>query len=336
MIASKTELTSDAVALHYDELDRFYREIWGEHVHHGLWLTGRESRERAVVQLAELVAREAAIQTGSRVCDVGCGYGATARLLAQDHGAEVTALTISPAQNQFALTKDPASQNPRYLLCDWLKNDLPAESFDAVIAIESSEHMPDKAAFFAQAFRVLRPGGRCVVTAWLAREGASGLENRFVLEPVCREGRMPSMGTESDYRRLFETAGFRFDAFQDLTKQVKNMAHLRLAVLHRPVPQPRVRALPFQQAQAQPHLRAYDAPHLARLQHWHDALRHLHRGQTARVGACKIVVRLSLPSSNFGLRSCAGIETTGAESRFGGINTIRIVRPAADCQTEDG
>ena len=221
MIASKTELTSAAVADHYDELDHFYREIWGEHVHHGLWLTGKESAEVAVVQMAALVAGEGRVHAGTRVCDVGCGYGATARMFAQDYGAEVTALTVSPAQHEFAAAKNPASTNPRYLLCDWLKNDLPAESFDVVVAIESSEHMDDKAKFFAEAFRVLRPGGRCVVNAWLAREEASGFENRFILEPVCREGRMPSMGTAMDYRRLFEAAGFAFDAFQDRTRQVK-------------------------------------------------------------------------------------------------------------------
>ena len=221
MIASKTEVTSATVALHYDELDHFYREIWGEHVHHGLWLTGRESPERAVVQLAELAARQAAIKTGTRVCDVGCGYGATARMLARDYGAEVTALTVSPAQYEFAIAQEGAPGNPRYVLCDWLKNDLPPESFDAVIAIESSEHMPDKPAFFAEALRVLHPGGHCVVIAWLAKEGASGFEERFFLEPVCREGRMPGMGTETEYRRFFESAGFDFDSYRDLTRQVK-------------------------------------------------------------------------------------------------------------------
>lgn len=221
MISSKTELTSDAVALHYDELDHFYREIWGEHVHHGLWITGRETHQTAVLQLVDLVAKEAGIQPGDKVCDVGCGYGATARKIAHDHRAEVTALTVSAAQHRFARDKDPASTNPHYLLCDWLKNDLPAESFDVVIAIESSEHMPDKPAFFSEAFRVLRPGGRMVVSAWLAREAASGFENRYLLEPVCREGRMPHMGTELDYRHLFEKAGFNFELFKDLTKQVK-------------------------------------------------------------------------------------------------------------------
>jgi len=32
-----------AVADHYDELDPVYRRVWGEHVHHGLWATGRET-----------------------------------------------------------------------------------------------------------------------------------------------------------------------------------------------------------------------------------------------------------------------------------------------------
>src|SRR6186713_2311289 len=90
------------VASHYDELDHFYRDVWGEHVHHGLWLRGDETREQAVLQLTELVARNAEISAGTRVCDIGCGYGATARLLA-NRGAKVTGVTVSPAQYKFAI-----------------------------------------------------------------------------------------------------------------------------------------------------------------------------------------------------------------------------------------
>ena len=41
---------------------------------------------------------EARIRAGSDVVDVGCGYGATARLLARERGATVTGLTLSAAQ----------------------------------------------------------------------------------------------------------------------------------------------------------------------------------------------------------------------------------------------
>lgn len=220
MIASKTALTGAAVAGHYDELDHFYREIWGEHVHHGLWLTGRESSRQAARQLVERVAQRAQIVPGNRVCDIGCGYGATARMLATDFGAEVTAMTISSAQFAFAQTR-AGGKNVRYLCGDWLQNDLPGESFDAAISIESSEHMPDKPAFFAQAHRVLRPDGRLVICAWLARENASRVENALLLEPICREGRMPGMGTPCDYEQFFETAGFVVESFEDVSAQVK-------------------------------------------------------------------------------------------------------------------
>ena len=90
------------VADHYDELDATYRDLWGEHVHHGLWLTGTETPETAVRQLVELVAEHARVGPGRRVCDVGCGYGATARMLQREYGARVSGITLSPAQYAHA------------------------------------------------------------------------------------------------------------------------------------------------------------------------------------------------------------------------------------------
>ena len=219
MISSRTEIRREAVALHYDELDHFYRDVWGEHVHHGLWLRGNEPREQAVLQLVDLVAEEAEIASGIRVCDIGCGYGATARVLA-GRGAQVTGMTISPAQFGIAQQQSGRTGNPSFALGDWLANDFASESFDAAIAIESSEHMPDKPAFFAQAHRVLRPGGRLVVCAWLAAEGASDRAERHLLEPICREGRMPHLGTAGDYQSLAAAAGLTFRAYRDVTQEV--------------------------------------------------------------------------------------------------------------------
>ncbi|HSI12725.1 MAG TPA: class I SAM-dependent methyltransferase [Chthoniobacter sp.] len=219
MISSRKEIRGEDVASHYDELDRFYREIWGEHVHHGLWLRGDETRDVAVRQLAELVGREAAVAKGSRVVDIGCGYGATAQLLVDELGAEVTGFTISEAQYAIAKERTGGKGNPTFIFGDWLTNTLPADSFDAAIAIESSEHM-DKAAFFAQARRVLRPGGRLVVNAWLSCESPTRNQERWLIEPICREGRMPHLGTETDYRQLAANAGFRLEKFQDVTQQI--------------------------------------------------------------------------------------------------------------------
>jgi tocopherol O-methyltransferase len=219
----------ESVAHHYDSLSDFYLEIWGEHVHHGLWLDGSESPDEAVLQLIRLVAEEARIGHGSRVCDVGCGYGGTARELVHGYGARVTALTISPAQFAFALGRAGGSDNPKYLLQDWLENDLPSESQDVVLSIESSEHMPDKSAFFGQVARVLRAGGRSVICAWLAPEQPAPWQVRYLLEPICREGRLPSMGSESDYRQRFASAGMRVEGFRDVSDKVKKTWPLCIA-----------------------------------------------------------------------------------------------------------
>ena len=238
MIIPKRPQTAAAVAAHYDELDRFYRDIWGEHVHHGYWITGRESPAAAVEALIELLANRLALAPGQRLCDIGCGYGATARYLARNYGAEVTGLTISAAQAGYA--RAHAAPNVTIRQADWLANDLGPASFDRAYAIESSEHMADKQLFFSEAFRVLKPGGRLVVCAWLARDKPKPWEIRHLLEPICREGRLPGMGDESDYRTLAAAAGFGVIAVDDISAQVSRTWRLcATRLLRRLATQPR-------------------------------------------------------------------------------------------------
>jgi tocopherol O-methyltransferase len=132
----------------------------------------------------------------------------------------VTGLTVSPVQ--AARAAEAAAGDPRltFLCRDWMESGLEAASFDRAFSIESSEHMVDKARFFAEARRILRPGGRFGVYAWLAREEAAPWEVRHLLEPICREGRLPGMGTEAEYRALAEGAGLRVTGFEDLSARV--------------------------------------------------------------------------------------------------------------------
>jgi len=219
VISACRDLSSATVAEHYDELDEFYRDVWGDHVHHGLWLSGKETHREATLELVRHVASRARIGSGARVCDIGCGYGATARMLAADYGAEVTGVTVSRAQFQYAESR--ATRGVSIVLGDWLDNPLEDAAFDAAIAIESTEHMADLAGFFRQASRVLRPGGRLVVCAWLAHPRASAAHRKLLLEPACREGRMARIGLFAEYRRHFEESGFTVEQEEDVSREVK-------------------------------------------------------------------------------------------------------------------
>ncbi|HLZ77915.1 MAG TPA: class I SAM-dependent methyltransferase [Sphingomonas sp.] len=204
-----------AVADHYDELDPVYRTLWGEHVHHGFWANGRETSRQAVAALSDLVGARLGYAGGDRLVDIGCGYGATARRFAA-RGAIVTGLTISRAQYEAAT---PAA-NVMLLCRDWLANALPDAAFDGAYAIESSEHMVDKPLFFAEARRVLRPGAPLVVCAWLADARPTRWQVDHLLEPICREGRLPSLGSAAEYRAMAEAAGFSCRDFADISASV--------------------------------------------------------------------------------------------------------------------
>lgn len=217
----KTVADVASVAAHYDDLDPFYRTIWGTHLHHGYWRTGKESADEAVLNLTHLVAEHAHIKSGVRVCDVGCGYGATSMIFARDYGAKVTGLTVSKKQYEFAESLSSGAPDIDFLLCDGLDNRLKGESFDSVVSIESSEHVQDKPRFFAEVIRLLRPKGRLVVTAWLTREQPGFLESKYLLEPICTEGRLPNLASASEYREMLVRAGFRELVFVDLTRRVR-------------------------------------------------------------------------------------------------------------------
>ncbi len=220
MITPNQSQDTAAVARHYDVLDRFYREIWGEHVHHGLWLTGDETPRQAVLNLVDLVARHLDLAPGAAVCDIGCGYGGTSRRLAELPGCAVVGVTLSRAQVAWAKEFRPTA-NPRLVVMDWLENDFPPNSFDAVLSIESSEHMVDQNRFFAEIRRTLKPGGRFVLCAWLAAEAPSGFAIRHLLEPICREGCLPQLGTEQEYREMMAATGLVISHSEDLTRRVQ-------------------------------------------------------------------------------------------------------------------
>ncbi|MFY9939565.1 MAG: hypothetical protein WAK33_21965, partial [Silvibacterium sp.] len=41
---------------HYDFVSPYYQSLWGEHIHHGYWIRGDESKELAQLQLMEHLA----------------------------------------------------------------------------------------------------------------------------------------------------------------------------------------------------------------------------------------------------------------------------------------
>lgn len=212
--------TRDPVAAHYDVLDRWYRALWGEHLHHGLWRANTRDRQEASEALLHTLATAARLSPGMRACDVGCGYGGPARWLAANTGAEILGITNSPTQASFA-REIPSDRRVEIRLGDWRANGLPGDTFDSVLAIESLAHFADPAEAIAEMIRVAKPGGRIVIATWITGENPSVRANRRLFDPIRRTGESPGLANEADYRKWLAEAGAVEVSIERLGQQVR-------------------------------------------------------------------------------------------------------------------
>ena len=217
MIESEN-VTLSQVSHHYDELDEFYRELWGTHLHHGLWEKSGISKEEAVIELSLKVLFSLGDLSHKKLIDIGCGYGETARLAMALGAGEVSGITLSRKQFDYALR---ASQTgTRFYLGDWLQNRFADHSFDGGYSIECFSHIMDKSRYFEQVRRTLKPSGKFVMTAWLSGDSPSVWERRHLLEPICEEGRLPSLCTRSELLELAQNSGLELLKETDLSSKV--------------------------------------------------------------------------------------------------------------------
>lgn len=95
--------------------------------------------------------------TPGRMLDVECGHG-DYLLVAQEAGWEAVGLDSDPEAIEIVRENGIEAHAG-----DFLSADFPDASFDAITMRNVLETLPDPAAVFAKAHRLLRPGGRFVV-----------------------------------------------------------------------------------------------------------------------------------------------------------------------------
>jgi tocopherol O-methyltransferase len=203
---------------HYDFVSPYYQSLWGEHIHHGYWIRGDESKELAQLQLMEHLAELANVQTGAAVLDIGCGFGGCSLYLARKYQASATGITISPVQVEMARKAAVAAQlDARFLLMDAEALDFPLP-FDLLWSVESISHYHDHRSFFANAARFLKPGGTFALTDWFKRADLSTAQTRRFIEPIER-GMYVELETMDDYESHLLASGLQIVHRQDLSRQ---------------------------------------------------------------------------------------------------------------------
>jgi cyclopropane-fatty-acyl-phospholipid synthase len=147
------------ILAHYDLGNDFY----------AAWLDPTMSYSSAIFAEGDCLAtaqmrKQAAIldrldlNAGASILEIGCGWGSLAQA-AHDHGANVTAISLSPSQLEYARRHHP---NVSFRLCDY--RDVEGQ-YDAIVSVEMVEavgerYWPD---YLDTVARCLKPGGKAAI-----------------------------------------------------------------------------------------------------------------------------------------------------------------------------
>merc|ERR1712216_1032498 len=170
---------ADVADSFYNLATEFYEYGWGDSFHFG-FRRSNEGHAKAVANSQHFVAQKLQVGDMDRVLDMGCGIGGPLRGVVRATGANITGLTINEHQikRAYEITRGLSSwmqARCHFVLQDYLniktKNnkgipeatvEMELEAYDAAFYMESSLHCENRTQTFAEAYKLLKPGGRLV------------------------------------------------------------------------------------------------------------------------------------------------------------------------------
>lgn len=163
------------IAHHYDLGNDFYQLILDPSMAYSCAYFGddrpgtTQSLESAQRAKLDLVCRKLDLGPGSRLLDVGCGWGSLSLHAAEEFGAQVVGVTIAAEQKAFVderIAQRGLGARVEIRLQDY--REVPATDdarYDAVASLEMGEHVGERnyPAYVDALRRAVRPGGRVLV-----------------------------------------------------------------------------------------------------------------------------------------------------------------------------
>ena len=213
-----------AVTAYYDSTWLDYRLLWMRGTsgafHFGYWEPGVRDHAEALARANLVLAERARVKPGERVLDAGCGIGDSTLWLARERGAYAIGASVVRSQVVRAQRLARArglSGRATFLLADYTRTPLGDASVDVVWALESLCHAPDKAAFYREAARILRPGGRLVIAEYVRAARSFGDAGDRLVREWLDGWAIPDLDTAEEHVANARAAGLHEVELEDRT-----------------------------------------------------------------------------------------------------------------------
>jgi len=164
----------------------------------------------------DALAELAGLRPGLEVVDFCAGLGGPARYFAHKYGVTVRGIDLTPERVAGAatLTRLVGMQDRVTVVQGNVEEaPIPDKSADVVISQEAFLHLPHRDRAIAEAFRILRPGGRLAFTDWVVHRPLSADERKLLWDGIAVE-ELESFAT---YETLLTAKGFTVARVVDLT-----------------------------------------------------------------------------------------------------------------------
>ena len=169
-------------------------------------------------ELSARLVRGLHLPPKSRVLDVACGIGTTARLMADEFGLDVVGLDASAA-NVAKAESLLRGEMAAFVTGDAATLPFPDDSFDAVVCECAVSTFADQARVVAEFARVLKPGGVVGITDMVV-EGELPEDIAGVIAPwTCLAAARSVVG----YQSIFLSAGLRVVEYADESSALRTL-----------------------------------------------------------------------------------------------------------------
>lgn len=218
-------MSRNHIAQYYDQTQHHYDRWWNlkedMSLHYGLWFQDTKSFSEALKNTNKTLAELANIGSDQHVLDAGCGVAGSSIFLVNNFKVKVTGITLSDKQIQRGRQNVASSElgdSINLIKMDYTATEFKDNSFDVVWACESSSSCENKEAFTSEMLRVLKPGGRLVLSDFFRNEGID--QDNELVTKWCSSWAMASLPTRAELINTFEQQGFQSLKSLDLTREV--------------------------------------------------------------------------------------------------------------------